>query len=155
MYSFQTSRGTRHHGFTLIELLVVVSIIGILTTLLIANMVGVRERGKDAKIKNDLREFKSALQLYYNDHQSYPLGDNVSCSSLAGGGGAFQSDTSGLVYMKEVPSNCTYKQMDSGDGFLLHSELNNEGDKDIAESKKRCGIPLGTGGTTSYYECGY
>lgn len=154
MSSFQTSREKHNFGFTLIELLVVVSIIGVLTTLLIANMVGVRERGKDAKIKSDLREFKNALQLYYNDHQGYPAGGDISCSSFASGG-AFKNDTSGLIYMKEVPSNCTYKQMDNGDGFLLSAKLNNEGDKDIDESKKRCGVASGTGGTTSYYECAY
>ena len=44
-------------GFTLIELLVVVALIGVLTGLL-ANMVGIRERGADTKVKNDLNQLK-------------------------------------------------------------------------------------------------
>lgn len=59
-------------GFTLIELLVVISLIGILTTLVMANLSSARERGRDAQRKSDLRNIQTALRLYYNDHNAYP-----------------------------------------------------------------------------------
>lgn len=59
-------------GFTLIELLVVVSIIGVLTTLIFANLNAARERGRDAQRKSDLHNIRTALRLYYNDFNIYP-----------------------------------------------------------------------------------
>jgi len=62
----------RKKGFTLIELLVVVSIIGVLTTLIFANLNAARERGRDAQRKSDLHNLRTALRLYYNDFNVYP-----------------------------------------------------------------------------------
>ncbi len=66
-------------GFTLIELLVVISIIGILATLLIANIGGVRERARDAKRKSDLNQIQKALELYKNSQTTpeYPATGDV------------------------------------------------------------------------------
>lgn len=59
-------------AFTLVELLVVVSLIGILATLVLANLNSARERARDAERKSDLRNIQTALRLYYNDNNSYP-----------------------------------------------------------------------------------
>lgn len=59
-------------GFTLIELLVVIAILGILTTLLISNVAGARERARDAERKSDLKEIKNALEMYKQDNTFYP-----------------------------------------------------------------------------------
>ncbi len=61
-------------GFTLIELLVVISIIGILSTLLMANVAGVRERARDAQRKSDINQIQKALEMYKNSQTtpSYP-----------------------------------------------------------------------------------
>lgn len=53
-------------GFTLIELLVVISIIGVLSTLVLANVQGVRERGRDAARKSDIKAIQQALEMYKN-----------------------------------------------------------------------------------------
>jgi prepilin-type N-terminal cleavage/methylation domain-containing protein len=71
------------NAFTLIELLVVIAIIGILATLLIANINASRGRARDANRKADLRNIQTALRLYYNDYGVYP--DN-SGSDIAGCG---------------------------------------------------------------------
>lgn len=60
-------------GFTLIELLVVVALIGVLTTLVMANLTSGRERSRDAQRKSDLRSLSTALRLFYNDTGSYPV----------------------------------------------------------------------------------
>lgn len=61
-------------GFTLIELLVVISIIGILTTLLMANLAGARERARDAQRKSDINQIQKALEMYKQSQTtpSYP-----------------------------------------------------------------------------------
>lgn len=65
-------------GFTLIELLVVISIIGILATLLLANFNTARGRARDAQRKSDMKNLQTALRLYYNDNERYPLGTDAS-----------------------------------------------------------------------------
>ncbi len=62
-------------GFTLIELLVVISIIGVLSTLIVANLTSARERARDAQRKSDLRQLQSSLRLFYNDAGRYPTND--------------------------------------------------------------------------------
>lgn len=92
-------------GFTLIELLVVIVIIATLATLLTSNFIGIRQRGRDAQRKSDLRQVQSALELYRSDNGSYPkTADYPNCGS------ALQSGTT--VYMKRIPcdpSNNTVK----------------------------------------------
>lgn len=61
------------NGFTLIELLIVIAIIGVLSALLMANFIGVRQRARDAQRKSNLRQIQSALELYRSDKDSYPL----------------------------------------------------------------------------------
>ena len=43
-------------GFTLIELLVVIGIIGILASLLFANLVGIRQRARDGTRISDIHQ---------------------------------------------------------------------------------------------------
>lgn len=59
-------------GFTLIEMLVVISIIGILATLVAANLNSARSRARDAERKSDIKNIQTALRLYYNDFGGYP-----------------------------------------------------------------------------------
>ena len=79
-------------GFTLIELLVVVAIIGLLATLSIVALNNARARSRDARRVADIKQIQTALELYYNDWQSYP-------TSISVGG----TIASGTVYMAQVP----------------------------------------------------
>ncbi len=96
-------------GFTLIELLVVVSLIGILATLVMANMNSARERARDANRKSDLRNIQTALRLYYNDIGRYPAGT----STITGCGGASPTACTygtawvrnGVTYMNIIPDD--------------------------------------------------
>jgi len=82
-------------GFTLIELLVVIAIIGLLSTIVLASLNGARAKARDAKRKGDMIELRTALQMYYADHGSYPSywgsgsggywgGVNASCAGTNG-----------------------------------------------------------------------
>jgi general secretion pathway protein G len=117
-------------GFTLIELLVVISVIAVLTTLLMANFVGIRQRGRDGQRKSNLFNIQTSLELYRADNGVYPDTDAFpTCgNSLAGDNGA-------TVYMQEVPceplddSDYTYISID-GTTYTLVGCLENENDSD-------------------------
>jgi len=59
-------------GFTLIELLVVIAIIALLSSVVLAAFSGASSRGRDAKRIADLQSVAAALELYYQDNNSYP-----------------------------------------------------------------------------------
>jgi len=121
-------------GFTLIELIVVIAIIGTLTGLIVNNLNDARARARDAKRKSELVSLKTALRLYYNDNQSYPLDLSVDLTE----------------YIKVMPENTTYSQDDSGDGFTLKVTLENLSDPDLTASQTRC---TGIHEATDYVVC--
>lgn len=59
-------------GFTLIELLVVISVISLLATLAISSLKNAQMKSRDAKRKSDLVQIRKALDLYFDDNNSYP-----------------------------------------------------------------------------------
>ena len=67
-------------AFTLIELLVVIVIIGILATVVVANVSSAQSKAKDAKVKSDMNTVQTAAALYFNEHGDYAA---LSCSPLA------------------------------------------------------------------------
>lgn len=62
----------KNKGFTLIELLVVIAIIGLLASVVLLALNSARQKARDAKRLADVRQFASALELYFNDKSSYP-----------------------------------------------------------------------------------
>ena len=62
----------RSNGFTLIELLIVLSIIGILTAVLIPNLLGARNRAQDAAAKLCSKEILTQAEIYHIDTSTYP-----------------------------------------------------------------------------------
>ncbi len=113
-------------GFTLIELLVVIAIIGLLSTLAVVALNSARQKARDAKRVADIKQVQTALELYFNDAQGYPvvaapgvdLGDvtdatKVLCWGAAAAGGGLDDgfrastavcDANATVYMGLVPT---------------------------------------------------
>jgi prepilin-type N-terminal cleavage/methylation domain-containing protein len=88
----------KHHypGFTLIELLVVIAIIGLLSTLSVLALNAARARSRDAKRISDVQQLQTALEMYYNDINDYPLAASMSPGmSIA---------ANGTIYLKKIPT---------------------------------------------------
>lgn len=156
----------QQQGFTLIELLVVIAIISVLAGLLLTNFVGARSRAADAKKKNDLRQLKTALRLYYNDYQRYPAasGPSIAGCGINGtgsctGGGVFSAGAGPTVYMNQLPTGFNYfAPAGGGNAFLIRMQLENASDADIAASVARCNPTSrsyysGTPGALDYFVC--
>ena len=124
-------------GFTLIELLVVIALIGILSTLVLANLNSARERSRDAQRKSDLRSIQTALRLYYNDAGSYPI-----TSAFPTGGNPWTVGTT--TYMSTFPKDplsptqdYRYVQTD-GDTYTLDTCLENASDDKCVTDASFC-----------------
>lgn len=127
-YGFQLSPSNIRpfKGFTLIELLVVISVIAVLTTLLMVNFIGIRQRGRDGQRKSNLYSIQSALELYRSDNGIYPLTNEFpQCGESLQGNGA--------IYMQEIPCDplpeLEYRYI-SADGvtYMLTACLENQND---------------------------
>jgi len=62
----------KKRGFTLMELLIIIAIFAVLMTLIIAAIYNTRVNARDIRRINDIRNFKTVMELYYNDHRGYP-----------------------------------------------------------------------------------
>nr|WP_243426276.1 prepilin-type N-terminal cleavage/methylation domain-containing protein [Caldicoprobacter guelmensis] len=67
-------------GFTLIELVVVVAILGILTLLIVPNVVGRVNEAKEAVVNANIKVINNAIKLYYTIEGKYP--DSTSLDNL-------------------------------------------------------------------------
>jgi prepilin-type N-terminal cleavage/methylation domain-containing protein len=59
-------------GFTLIELLTVIAIIGILSTVIMANLVIARQKARDSRRISDIKNIQLSLEVFYNANLYYP-----------------------------------------------------------------------------------
>ncbi len=62
-------------GFTLIELLVVVAILGLLASIVLFSVDGVRSKSRDTRRVTDIKSIQEGLAMYHNDSQAYPIFD--------------------------------------------------------------------------------
>jgi general secretion pathway protein G len=145
-------------GFTLIELLIVVAIISILSTLLMVNFIAVRQRGRDAQRKSDLRQIQSALELYRADQDSYPQSNNNysigNCNNSPTLTSIGSVDCS-TIYMQKVPIDPNGASYYNGGNYYFSSDgvtyslaacVENSTDKDSNISQT---APTGSSGTCS------
>lgn len=83
-------------GFTLIELLVVISIIGLLSSVILASLNSARAKSRDARRLADLSQVQTALELYYDGNGTYPV-TNAWWGNCSGWGSHPTSGANGWV----------------------------------------------------------
>ncbi len=120
----------KRKGFTLMELLVVIAIIGLLSTVAMVTLSTARQKARDAKRLADVKQIQTALELYYNNFNSYPMGD-IDNSRILGdendkclGADGFSGSCEGTVYIKSIPAYPT----PPADGSYLYSAYLTGGD---------------------------
>ena len=116
-----TTFSLHERGFTLIELIVVIAIVGILTTLAVANVASSIKRARDSERINSLKQLQTALELYYQDHGSYPSTGTLPPFKQwrSGRSGGFWIPELTAKYIKEMPldpKNGSGCSADAGDG---------------------------------------
>jgi uncharacterized protein (TIGR02145 family)/prepilin-type N-terminal cleavage/methylation domain-containing protein len=109
-----TIKQKNNQAFTLIELLVVIAIIGILTALAVVSLQNSRRSARDAKRVADVKQIQIALELYYQDNNSYPPtlnpGESLSSNSI--------------TYMEQIPYPPTNLDGDCSTTSYIYSTSN-------------------------------
>ncbi len=68
----ETIHQQRQKGLTLVELMVVIVILGLLTSIIVINVLPERDRAQVQKVKTDIATLETALEQYSLDHFNYP-----------------------------------------------------------------------------------
>ncbi len=86
-------------GFTLVEILVVIGIIGLLAVFLVPNLLGARDRAKEAGVKGVMHSVQLAVEAYQMENSVYPLATNLPLESLC------RNYLMGGGYVATIPKN--------------------------------------------------
>ncbi|MDO8429923.1 MAG: type II secretion system protein [bacterium] len=101
-------------GFTLIEILVVVAIVGLLSSVVLVGLGGVRAKGRDAKRLAEIRQVQNALELYYSKCGFYPGGDDCAVASPASWSVLSTTLTTGTsLGITKIPNDPSYSSSDT------------------------------------------
>jgi len=129
-------RKRKNEGFTLLELLVTIAILSILAAIGFGQYRTSQIKARDAQRKADLGNIARALEMYYNDYESYPLSDGgrISVDGVGLDWGT-EFSTTEAIYMKALPKDpqdpdhCYCYESD-GSYYVIYAYLENENDPD-------------------------
>lgn len=94
------------NGFTLVELMVVIFIIGLLTTIVVINVLPNQDKAMVQKARTDIATLGQALEMYRLDNANYPAssdGLNALAQQPSGSAGAPGYRQGG--YIKKLPQD--------------------------------------------------
>lgn len=116
----RTIQHTTKKGFTLVELVFVIAIIALLSTIILASLTKATSLGRDAKRRSDLDAVATALELYYQDNGTYPIGNCISSPWWGCWGSAGESRLLPATYIPTMPQDPTF--YDSGGACGSHGD---------------------------------
>lgn len=132
-------------GFTLIEILIAIAIIALLGAAFLATggMKAQLAKARDGKRKSDLKKMQNILEDYYNDHNRYPQTDEFFCDApFSPYIGLIPCDPSGESYL--------YLSCESGQAFLIFTNLDHQADPAIEEGDCPAGCSVGSFGVYNF-----
>lgn len=98
-------------GISVIEVVVIVAVVGLLGVFSVIALNSARTRARDATRLSDITRLSTALELYFNDHNSYPVAGDATplgqAASLCLGGSGFAPSCDGSkesVYLQNISS---------------------------------------------------
>lgn len=108
-------------GFTLIELLVVIAIIGILASIVMVSLNSARTSARDTSRIAQIREVKTAIDMFFLDHGRYPQGSN-GCTTLPD-----LTELEPYINISSIKdpvyestgNNFRYARVDNGNGYAI------------------------------------
>ncbi len=87
-------------GFSLIELMVVIVIMGLLTTIVVVNVLPSQDRAMVEKARTDVRMIEQAIEMYRIDTRKYPtLEEGLDALTAAPRGSSLRTES----YIKSLP----------------------------------------------------
>ncbi len=95
-------RETKKNGFTLIEIIIALFIIGLIITLANISINRIKEKGRDIKRIDNIKQIQLALEIYRRDVGSYP-------ETITFGGELTNPTNPNIIYLNEIPTNLPYK----------------------------------------------
>ena len=76
------SKFSKKRGFTLIELLVVISVIGLLSSIILAALTTARKKADEAFVLSSMKQLQNAIELYKLNTGHYPCDTNPCGSTV-------------------------------------------------------------------------
>ena len=138
-------------SFTLIELLVVIAIIGILAAIAMPSISNARAKARDSRRLADLDTFRTALEMYFSDHDQYPVWTSGCLENTSATSSPFLAG-SGFVpkYIGQIPKDPLFGK---GHCYYYITTANGSDFHLLALLEKNLQASLADGGTfDSYYE---
>lgn len=115
-------------GFTLIELLVVISIIGLLSSIVMASLNTARTKARDVRRMQDLAQLDRAITSFFSDKGYLPANTNGWCTYISNTTNGYTTTfQSNFIpgYMPSLPAD-PQKQGQVGD-YFYRNENNGQG----------------------------
>jgi prepilin-type N-terminal cleavage/methylation domain-containing protein len=149
MKLFSTRSRETGGGFTLIELLVVISIIGLLSSVVLASLGNTRDKAKSTKIRTGVLELRKAIELGRSSDGSYgnlPTSVSNTCgaataltdTNLTGILNDILSVYGKIAYVSSGPGGVV-----GGFGMVIYTDAYNSGSCSVAISNTTTNVPGG------------
>ncbi|AZO95691.1 prepilin-type N-terminal cleavage/methylation domain-containing protein [Halocella sp. SP3-1] len=108
-------------GFTLIELLVVIAVLGILATIAVPRITGVREEATEAAARANLRTIQTALEIWFTNNNSYPTAWNTKD----------EDDNAFSTYVSVDTSDYTFTESSTSSSYEITVDYNDDNAVDL------------------------